>query len=176
VGAEGSFVSALPESLTMRDARHADLDAIAALEGVSFPIPWKREFFEVEVGAPWRFNRVALASGGALAGYVFCAFAGGEVHVNKIAVSARFWRQGIASALMGEVFSFATRVNADEMYLEVRVSNAPARTFYAALGFAEAGRRTRYYLDGEDALLMVRKMPGPRRLDDPPAMKGDSGA
>lgn len=167
-------MSALPEPFTIRDARQVDLDAVAALERVSFPIPWKREYFEVEVGAPWRLNRVALSSG-ALAGYVFCAFAGGEVHVNKIAVAPEFRRQGVASALMDEVFAFCARVDAEEIFLEVRFSNNPARTFYARLGFAEAGRRGRYYLDGEDALVMVRKMGGPRRLDDPTAMKGDSG-
>ena len=119
-------MSALPEPLTLRDARHVDLDAVADLERVSFPIPWKREYFEVEVGAPWRFNRVAL-SDGSLAGYVFCAFAGGEVHVNKIAVAPGFRRQGVASALMDDVFAFAARVNAEEIFLEVRFSNQPAR-------------------------------------------------
>lgn len=167
-------MSALPEPVTLRDARLPDLDAVAALERASFPIPWKREYFEVEVGAPWRFNRVAL-SDGTLAGYVFCAFAGGEVHVNKIAVAPDFRRRGVASALMDEVFAFSSRVNAEEIYLEVRYSNTPARAFYAGLGFGDAGRRSRYYLDGEDALVMIRKMGGPRRLDDPPAMKGDSG-
>ena len=167
-------MSALPEPLTLRDARHPDLDGIASLERLSFPVPWKVDYFEVEIGAPWRFNRVALY-GGTLAGYVFCAFAGGEVHVNKIAVAPAFRRQGVASALMDEVFAFASRVDAEEMYLEVRVSNQPAHAFYAGLGFSETGRRARYYFDGEDALVMVRKLSGPRRLDGPPAMKGDSG-
>ena len=167
-------MSALPEPFSIREARHVDLDAVAALEGLSFPVPWKREYFEVEIGAPWRFNRVAL-SGGSLAGYVFCAFAGGEVHVNKIAVAPDSRRQGVASALMDEVFAFSARVNAEEIFLEVRLSNKPAQTFYGGLGFLEAGRRGRYYLDGEDALVMVRKLGGPRRLDAPPAMKGDSG-
>ena len=151
-------MSALPEPFAVRDARFTDLDGVA----------------ELEIGAPWRFHRVAL-SGGALVGYVFCAFAGGEVHVNKIAVSPSLRRQGVASALMDEVLAFAARVSAEEIYLEVRVSNRTARVFYAGLGFVEAGRRARYYLDGEDALVMVRKLPGPRRLDGPPAMKGDSG-
>ena len=167
-------MSALPEPLTLRDARHADLDGIASLERLSFPVPWKCDYFEVEIGAPWRFNRVALC-GGTLAGYVFCAYAGGEVHVNKIAVAPAFRRQGVASALMDEVFAFASRVDAEEMYLEVRVSNQRARAFYAGLGFSETGRRALYYFDGEDALVMVRKLSGPRRLDGPPAMKGDSG-
>jgi ribosomal-protein-alanine N-acetyltransferase len=151
-------VSALAESVTTRDAYAADLDAIAWLERASFPVPWKREYFEVEIGAAHRFNRVAIGPRGDLAGYVFCAFAAGELHVNKIAVGERYRRRGIAGHLMAEVLGFAEGAGVEEIYLEVRVSNRPARAFYASLGFREAGRRTRYYLDGEDALVLVRDM------------------
>jgi ribosomal-protein-alanine N-acetyltransferase len=40
------------------------------------------------------------------------------------------------------------------VHLEVRPSNATARTLYRSLGFRETGRRPRYYGD-EDALLMT---------------------
>jgi ribosomal-protein-alanine N-acetyltransferase len=151
-------VSALAESVTTRDAHAVDLDAIAALERAAFPVPWKREYFEVEIGAAHRFNRVAIGPKGDLAGYVFCAFAAGELHVNKIATSENHRRRGIASYLMDEVLGFAEAALVEEIYLEVRVSNRPARAFYAGLGFREAGRRRRYYLDGEDALVLVRDM------------------
>jgi ribosomal-protein-alanine N-acetyltransferase len=151
-------VSALAEAVTTRDADSCDLDAVAALERVSFPVPWKREYFEVEIGASFRYNRVAIGPKGDLAGYVFCAFAAGELHVNKIAVADWHRRRGVASLLMDEVLGFSVRAGVEEIYLEVRVSNRAARAFYAALGFREAGRRNRYYLDGEDALVMVRTM------------------
>lgn len=151
-------MSALAESVTTRDADAADLDAVAALERAAFPIPWKRDYFAVEIGAAHRLNRVAIGPKGELAGYVFCAYAGGELHVNKIAVTERRRRRGVASLLMDEVLAFASRTGIEEIYLEVRVSNRPARTFYAGLGFRETGRRSRYYLDGEDALVLVRDM------------------
>jgi ribosomal-protein-alanine N-acetyltransferase len=56
---------------------------------------------------------------------------------------------------MAEVFAFAARIRAQEIYLEVRPSNPAARTFYGSLGFREIGRRISYYADGEDALVMV---------------------
>jgi ribosomal-protein-alanine N-acetyltransferase len=154
-------VSALAEAVTTRDAEACDLDAVAALERASFPVPWKRDYFEVEIGAPYRYNRVAIGPKGDLAGYVFCAFAAGELHVNKIAVADGQRRRGVASLLMDEVLGFALRARVEEIYLEVRVSNRPAREFYGALGFREAGRRSRYYLDGEDALVMVKAMRHP---------------
>lgn len=147
-------MSALAEALTLRDVRPSDLDAVAELERISFPVPWKREFFASEVGQPHRFNRVVRGADGTLAGYVFCAFAGGEIHVNKIAVTPLYRRRGVAHLLMREVLAFSVRILAEEIYLEVRPSNYPARNFYTALGFRDVGRRSQYYADGEDALVM----------------------
>ena len=152
-------MSALPSELTVRDVRNVDLDAIAELERLSFPVPWKREFFASEVGVAHRFNRVVRASNELLAGYVFCAFAGGEIHVNQIAVDPSCRRRGIARVLMQEVFDLATRIRAEEIYLEVRPSNDPARNFYSSLGFRDVGRRPQYYADGEDALVMSLFLP-----------------
>ena len=46
-----------------------------------------------------------------------------------------------------------------EVLLEVRASNQQATAFYRALGFAESGRRLRYYADPvEDAVLMSLRL------------------
>jgi ribosomal-protein-alanine acetyltransferase len=164
-------VSALAETVSLRDARESDLDDVAALELACFPVPWKRDYFASEIDAPHRFNRVARDARGELAGYVFCAWAGGEVHVNKIAVDERQRRRGVATLLMSDVFALAYKVRAEDIYLEVRFSNAPARIFYEGLGFEDAGRRSGYYFDGEDALVMVRRFV---RLDARRPGKGDS--
>lgn len=44
-----------------------------------------------------------------------------------------------------------------EVWLEVHEGNQAARALYAQLGFAEVGRRPRYYSDGATALLLTRK-------------------
>ncbi len=147
------------DAVTLRDAELSDVDAVALLESRSFPIPWKWEYFAAEVGQPFRYNRVARDARGGLVGYVFCAWAGGEVHVNKIAVSEAWRRRGMARRLMEDVLALAVRIRAEEIYLEVRPSNTPARRFYETLGFVEAGRRKTYYMDGEDALVMVYALP-----------------
>lgn len=148
-------MSALAESVAFFTASESDLDEIVALETRAFPVPWKREYFSVEIGAPYRFNLVARDPRGRIAGYLFCAHAGGEIHVNKIAVSEEFRRRGVARMLMDEALVLAGRIRAEEIYLEVRISNFPARNFYNKLGFVDSGRRPGYYFDGEDALVMV---------------------
>lgn len=154
-------MSALAETISVFDARGSDLDDVVALESAAFPIPWKREYFAVEIGAPHRFNRIARDGAGRLAGYLFCAHAAGEIHVNKIAVAEEKRRQGVARILMAEVFDLADQIRAEEIYLEVRVTNFPARRFYESLAFVHAGRRMGYYFDGEDALVMVHSLKEP---------------
>jgi ribosomal-protein-alanine N-acetyltransferase len=44
------------------------------------------------------------------------------------------------------------------MFLEVSDRNAAARALYAASGFAEVGRRRRYYADGANALVLSRAL------------------
>ncbi len=156
-------MSALLAPIFVHDVRASDLDAIADLERRAFPVPWKREYFSAEVGAPHRFNRVVRDEKGSLVGYVFCAFAAGEIHVNKIAVEGAWRRRGVARLLMEEVLRLGERIAAEEIYLEVRLSNAAARSFYRVLGFHETGTRRAYYLDGEDALVMVRMLGQPKR-------------
>ena len=44
------------------------------------------------------------------------------------------------------------------MFLEVRVSNAEAQMLYLKCGFRGLYARTRYYPDGEDAVVMSREL------------------
>ena len=46
-----------------------------------------------------------------------------------------------------------------DVYLEVRVSNTPARTLYEKLGFRAVGVRKKYYrLPVEDAVVMKKQL------------------
>jgi ribosomal-protein-alanine N-acetyltransferase len=141
--------------VVIRPAVSSDLDEIASLECRSFPIPWKREFFETEIDAQFRLNLVARSPEGQFAGYVFCAWVLDEIHVHKIAVDAQWKRSGLGTALMNEVIAFGLRNGTYQIFLEVRRSNIPARRMYEKLGFHTSGRRKAYYPDGEDAIVMV---------------------
>ncbi|MEN0075727.1 MAG: ribosomal-protein-alanine acetyltransferase, partial [Paracraurococcus sp.] len=66
----------------------------------------------------------------------------------------------LAAALAG-----AAAPGAAAMFLEVAAGNAPAQALYAGQGFAEVGRRRRYYADGSDALVLRRDLP-PELLGD----------
>jgi ribosomal-protein-alanine N-acetyltransferase len=135
----------------------ADVDAVHRIEQVSFPAPWRREFYAAEVVAPSRYNIVAKKDG-LVIGYLFSMWIFDEMHVNKIAVEAGHRRQGIAHALMQRCFEFAAQHDIVSMSLEVRQSNRAAQEFYRSLEFETSYIRKRYYPDGEAAVVMIRAM------------------
>jgi [ribosomal protein S18]-alanine N-acetyltransferase len=145
------------EPLVIGHATRGDLDAIARIEQSSFPAPWRKEFFESELGADWRFNLVARR-GGTVVGYLFAMWLLDEMHVNKIAVLESERRQGIADALMERCFEFAREHGVQTIALEVRQSNIGAQDFYRHLDFVQTYVRPRYYPDGENAVVMTRTL------------------
>ena len=78
-----------------------------------------------------------------------------EMHINKIAVERLHRRRGLARMLMEEAIIFARAHDIRTVALEVRASNEPAQAFYRSLGFDESYRRSRYYPDGETAVVMT---------------------
>jgi ribosomal-protein-alanine N-acetyltransferase len=138
-------------------ATPADVEAIHRIEQDSFPSPWRREFYAMEVVAESRYNIVAKENG-VLIGYLFGMWIFDEFHVNKIAVEAGHRRRGIAHALMERCFDFAAQHDISTISLEVRQSNRAAQEFYRFLEFETSYIRKRYYPDGEAAVVMVRAM------------------
>ena len=138
-------------------AAWGDLEAVHRLEVSCFPSPWRREFFESELGGDSRLHFVARRRG-VLVGYVFAMWFFDEMHVNKIAVTSSERRKGIAEALMDRCLDFARENGITTISLEVRQSNRGAQAFYEHLDFAALYVRPRYYPDGEAAVVMVREM------------------
>jgi ribosomal-protein-alanine N-acetyltransferase len=128
--------------------------AIEALERACFPSPWRREFFDTEIAAESRYNRVVRDADGELIGYLFSMYYLDEMHVNKIAVRSPQRRQGIATALMKDCTDFARARGIRSISLEVRQSNRGAQDFYRHLSFRPLYTRPHYYPDGEAAVVM----------------------
>jgi ribosomal-protein-alanine N-acetyltransferase len=80
-------------------------------------------------------------------------------HLISIAVLPKCHRQGVGQALMQEIMKAMVGYEAKECCLEVRVTNTSAIGLYKKLGFHVARTLNGYYSDGEDAYLMVRKLP-----------------
>ena len=156
-------------TVEIRLLHYTDLPAVAAIERRAFPTPWSIAMFVLELSKPTGLCLAALRDG-ELVGYTICSRYDTVWHVMNIAVDPDLRRQGIASALLAELYARAGDDTA-QFTLEVRRSNHAGIELYQRDGFRIAGLRRRYYQDnGEDALIMWRT-PAPRegRLDDVPA-------
>jgi ribosomal-protein-alanine N-acetyltransferase len=90
-----------------------------------------------------------------VAGFAIARCGVDEWEIENVVVDPGLRRQGIARLLIQEVLRQARDRDATDVFLEVRESNVAARGLYSKLGFAEQGRRPRYYHDPqEDAVLM----------------------
>ena len=142
-------------SFAIRRLELADLDAIEAIERVSYPTPWSRSMFVSELAKPSSLSLAAVVNDGTLAGYLVLSRYVDAWHVMNVAVAERHRRMGIASTMLRSLFD-VTRNDAERGYtLEVRVSNVAAIRLYERFGFVTRGVRRGYYTDNrEDALIM----------------------
>lgn len=148
--------------LRIRRMSEADVARVMEIAGGLESAPhWPREAFLRALDPEVMPKRIALVaeSDNAVAGFAVAILLPPEAELELIAAAAEAQRQGVATRLFA---SLAEELRADQIQvvvLEVRASNAPALAFYRRLGFAEPGRRVRYYVDPvEDALLMRREL------------------
>ena len=149
-------------AFTLRDMTAGDLPAVMAIELGAFESPWTLADYRSALAGRSRC-RVAVDPDGALLGYCVTGQALDEAEVYTIAVSPRARRRGVGRALLRDFFSFSKAGGVSRIFLEVRPSNAAARSLYAGEGFVQVGRRRGYYscANGgrEDALIMERSEP-----------------
>lgn len=79
----------------------------------------------------------------------------GAVWIAMIAVDPRFRRRGVGSAMMA---ACEARVRLPMMKLTVRISNQGAISMYEKLGYHTSDIWRAYYIDGEDGLVMAKKL------------------
>ncbi|MGB8992659.1 MAG: ribosomal protein S18-alanine N-acetyltransferase [Desulfobaccales bacterium] len=154
----------MTQGLLIRRAGLADVNAIWAIEKVSFATPWSRWSFLTELGHHHGHTLVAGPSpplSWQTWGYLIFWVVADEMHILNLAVHPEHRRQGIARRLLTEGLAQARELGAALAWLEVRPSNLPGRALYAACGFKEVGRRPQYYDDTrEDALLLTLEWGG----------------
>ena len=106
-------------------------------------------------------NALALwlvaVEGETVAGYVGSQTVCNETDMMNVAVTADFRRRGIAEALVTALVAELKALESRCLTLEVRASNTPAQALYGKLGFAEVGRRPRYYQNPREDALILRK-------------------
>lgn len=154
---------------TIRPATLADIDSLIELERSSPTAShWTelqyRQLFEAG-DASERLVLVADDSSSQtsdqnkITAFLVARSVASEWELENVAVASDYRRRGLGKQLLQFLFAQATQAHGQEIFLEVRESNACARAFYEKLGFVQTGRRKGYYADGhEDAIIYRRTL------------------
>lgn len=121
--------------------------------------PWSAGELGDLLSLPGAFGWLAVGAPESPFGFIVCRLAGETAELLTLAVLPAHQGQGVGRRLLGAGLAEAKRLGAAEMILEVAEDNRAARALYAALGFAEVGRRRGYYRRSEgtvDALVLAR--------------------
>jgi len=155
----------IQNNYALRAFNPSDLDAVVNINRICLPENYAPYFFlDTYNTLPEAF--VVAESESHVIGYIMCRIEHGfsdvkrlhfakKGHIISVAVMPEFRRIGVGYSLVQRILSTLASMQADECYLEVRVSNAPAIELYRRIGFNIARTIPRYYYDGSDAYVMV---------------------
>ena len=129
-----------------------DVADIKKIEDKCFSTPWSEKSIEESLENPCSHFYLARVNN-EIAGYIGIQIFSGEGYLTNVATLPEYRKQGIAKALIER----ALENEMEFLTLEVRESNLPAINLYEKLGFAEVGRRPKFYREpDEDAILMTK--------------------
>ena len=143
--------------MKIREMTIKDCLRVSEIEKDSFTMPWSRDNFEGSVLQENYCLLVAVSDEDEddILGYCCFYYVLDEAEIPNVCVRQDVRGQGIAYSMMSELIERARKLDVRDMYLEVRVSNEPARGLYRKLGFTDVGLRKGFYeLPREDAVIM----------------------
>jgi ribosomal-protein-alanine N-acetyltransferase len=146
------FARRRSESPMILIAAQAHAAAMAVIHAAAFPpgARWSEESFAAQLALPGVFGLMDPEGG-----FILMRVVADDAEVLTLAVVPAAQRRGIGRALLAEAMGQTRAAGAQRILLEVSEQNEAARALYQAAGFAEIGRRRRYYADGTDALVLA---------------------
>ena len=141
-------------NITVTPFEREDIPALAEIEREEFSIPFKEKDFEDLYNSSYSYVLVAR-QGEAVVGYVSFNIIIDECSIINFATKNEFKRQGVGKKLMDTLISHCKGCGVRKVFLEVRVSNAPAIALYEKYGFEGVGiSKNHFSAPREDAILM----------------------
>ncbi len=153
---------AAPESsIAFQSLNDAWLDRVLAIEQRAYSHPWSRANFVDSLATGYQMQ-VLCAEQNKLLGYFVAMKGFEEVHLLNITVAPEYQGRGWGKAMLEALAVWSRGQGANDLWLEVRASNARAIHVYQAHGFERVSVRKDYYPDRnsarEDAVVMKLKL------------------
>lgn len=141
----------------------ADCQAVCNIESQCMDNPWSIAQIHSELGQACGLQLIAEIDG-KQAGFAFFRYCLPEAELLRVVVRKENQHLGVGRVLLGKGLVLLEQFGVRSCCLEVRGSNLLAMNLYTRCGFAEVGRRPKYYsAPQEDAVLMQRKVQSPIR-------------
>lgn len=131
---------------------------LADLEMAIFKDPWTKNAIIDSIKSPLFHGEVLLDEKGDIIAYYGFYSIIPETHIANLAVREDKRGLGLGNVVLERLLSQAIMLGNSEFTLEVRPSNEKAIALYKKYGFKVEGRRRNYYGDGEDALIMWKRL------------------
>ncbi|GEM_PF-357991 len=130
------------------------VEAVTEIERRCFTAPWSRTAIEHALKQPVDQPVLLAIDDSGPVGVGRGGLVSDEFEILSIAVLPERRGRGHARRLVRALLEHARCGGARRAWLEVRADNRAAIGLYASEGFVPAGRRSRYYRDGTDAVVM----------------------
>lgn len=146
-------------TIELIDGSVSDLDRVAEIDSQSFEFAWTREQFQSSFEAGHHF--LLVKDGAMTVGFAVYMQVFEQAELLTIAVAPAFRHKGYAQMLIEAMCANLMKKGAEQLFLEVRISNQPARSLYEKMGFKEIFRRKGYYptkTGHEDAIVMQKNL------------------
>lgn len=140
-----------------RQWKYEDVAEIAALEKLCFSDPWNYQMLADSFMSS-NFKTVLCEVDGKVVGYAGAVLSFDEADIALVAVDENYRGKGIGKELIKILDKVFIENNIERVFLEVRVSNSSAIALYLKSGFVGRFVRPKYYGDGEDAIVMEKKL------------------
>lgn len=130
----------------------ANLDDIDDLE-LGFGLErYSRQCIEDNLKNP-NFTNLILYVDNIASGYLCASCVLDECEVLKIIVDKEHRQMRLGTMLINYLFETLKTKGIEKVFLEFRVDNVVAKSFYESIGFESLYRREKYYSDGVDAFV-----------------------
>jgi len=157
-------MSAVPnDQRWLRPMQIGGLEAVLAIESAVYEFPWSRGNFIDSLAAGY-WAQWLIGPSSQMLGYVIAMRGVHEMHLLNLTVAPAHQHAGHARFMLDSLVEYAAHERAEQLWLEVRVSNQRGRALYRRHGFRDVGVRKGYYPAArgqrEDAVVMSLPIDG----------------
>lgn len=145
--------------INYRSSSLNDIDELLEIENESFVNPWKKEDLIYELTSNPLNKFLVIEIDGKIIGFIDYMITFNSATISQIAIKKEYRNKGYATNLldkMEETFIKSGEDAVEYVTLEVRNSNINAQKLYEKNGYKKVTIKKNYYIDGEDAIYMVK--------------------